>query len=527
MGASRTPTARRRKWDADISPLLRPLVRAYLLGYASAVAPRLLTLLLQLIKSRRRNQKTEQQASSESSSSTVTQQASQEPFFASLKRVLCGGLDPQRFPTFCAVLVGGSTLLEIPLRAAFNRLLRNLSEVARKRLSRWFASFIAAWFSLQLLQSNQSSGFFTETVPIKKQSDDPDSTTTTTTTKYQTIRYAGRTLDLSLFAATRALDVIGGELWHRRHNLFSSPSHPPLSPSPKRRRPPCLTSSTVTHLTDPAIFALSSGLIMWAWIYLPSRLPRAYNRWIASAAAVDPRLIEALQLCRSRAIRYGVDTGRAPLLAAMCADYRLPPRWGDPAVSVPFPCELVHMGCGPSCERHALSRFARSFRWAMATYLPLNLLLAVRAAGRGPAALMKSLQRALVSAARSSSFLGAFIALFYYGVCLMRTRLGPRVLGTGREVRQRIDGGLCVAAGCVLCGWSIMLENAGRRKDMALFVAPRALATLLPRRYAWDMQWRETFVFSFSTAVVFTCVLENRARVRGVLGGVLASVLKP
>jgi hypothetical protein len=62
---------------------------------------------------------------------------------------------------------------------------------------------------------------------------------------------------------------------------------------------------------------------------------------------------------------------------------------------------------------------------------------------------------------------------------------------------------------------------------MALFVAPRAMATLLPRKYALEKQWRETAVFAASTAVVFTCALENKARVRGVLGSVLASVLQP
>lgn len=99
----------------------------------------------------------------------------------------------------------------------------------------------------------------------------------------------------------------------------------------------------------------------------------------------------------------------------------------------------------------------------------------------------------------------------------------------GRDAKgcQKIDGGLCVGTGCALCGWSILLENAGRRKDMALFVVPRALATLFPRRYDLKKQWRETVVFAASTAVVFTCALENTKRVRGVLGGVLAGVLKP
>ncbi|KAK3314941.1 integral membrane protein [Apodospora peruviana] len=488
----RTSTRVRRSWDHGIPPVFRPLVRAYLLGYASAVAPRLLTLLLQHLTRRRVSQDGDKPHQSPSRSKS---------FITSLINILRGGLDWQRFPTFCAVIVGGSTLLQIPLKAAFDRLLKYLSDLTRKRLSRWFASFIAGWLSLQLLQSKESSGF-TETV----------SSSSTSTKPPKTINYAGRTLDLSLFALTRALDVIGGELWARRKARRLSQGKHNWSP----------LEQAVSRLTDPAIFALSSGLIMWTWIYRPSRLPRAYNKWIGSAAAVDPRLIEALVRCRDGSLQYGRDIGQAPLLGGMCADYGWPLDWGDPAKSIPFPCEIVHMGCGANCEYHALSRFERSFRWCMATYLPLNLLLAII---RNPT--RKSLARAFASAARSSAFLGAFIALFYYGVCLTRTRVGPRVLGKHAGARQTIDGGLCVGTGCLLCGWSIMIENAGRRKDVALFVAPRALATLLPRRYGLDKQWRETFVFAFSTAVVFTCVLENKNRVRGVLGNVLHTVLNP
>ncbi len=367
-------------------------------------------------------------------------------------------------------------------------------------MSRWFASFIAGWLSILILQSKQSSGF-TESVPVK--SDAPPGVA------YKTVRYAGRTLDLSLFAATRALDVIIGELWaQRRAGRLAANKWTTLE-------------AVISRCTDPTLFALSSGLVMWTWIYNSTRLPRAYNKWIGAAAAVDRRLTEALRRVRSGELIYGEDTGQAPLLSEMCADYKWPLAWGDPAQSMPFPCEIVHMGCGPSCEKHAVTRFARSFRWAMATYLPLNLLLVIRR----PSA--RSVLRAILSAARSSAFLGAFIALFYYGVCLARSRVGPRVLGRHPAACQTMDGGLCIGTGCVLCGWSIFLENAGRRKDMALFVAPRALATLLPRRYRFEMQWRESIVFAFSTAVVFTCVLENRKRVRGVLGNVLDTVLRP
>lgn len=257
---------------------------------------------------------------------------------------------------------------------------------------------------------------------------------------------------------------------------------------------------------------------MWAWFYEPCRLPRAYTKWISSAAAVDPRLIEALRRCHKGELRYGEETGQAPLLQSMCADYKLPSQWGDPVKAIPFPCEIVHMGCGPSCEYHAVSRFYRSFKWSMATYLPLNILARQKS--------MKGLRIAFRSAARSSSFLAAFISLFYYGVCLARTRLGPHIIGKDTQSRQTIDGGLCVGTGCFMCGWSILIEKAARRKELALFVSPRAMATLLPRKYPLEKQWRETFVFAFSTAVVFTCIRENRQRVRGMLGNVLSSVLE-
>lgn len=277
----------------------------------------------------------------------------------------------------------------------------------------------------------------------------------------------------------------------------------------------------ISKLTDPAVFATSCALIMWTWIYRPSKLPRAYNKWISSAAAVDDRLLEALRRCRSGELQYGVETGQAPLLQAMCVDYKWPLKWGDPARSIPFPCEMVHMGCGPSCEYHALSRFGRSFAWAMTTYLPLNLLLVARRPN------LKGVIHALRSACRSSAFLGAFITFFYYGVCLARSRLGPRLLGHDAAARQHIDAGVCVGSGCLMCGWSVLIENASRRKELALFVAPRALATLLPRRYPLEKQWKETFAFAFSTAIVFTCALENKRRVRGVIGNVLGTVLGP
>lgn len=83
-------------FEQRIPPLVRPVLRAYVLGYASSTAPRLLTLLLTHLSRRRKN----------------IDEKPDDYFLLSFFQILKGGLELQRFPTFCAALVGGSTLLE-------------------------------------------------------------------------------------------------------------------------------------------------------------------------------------------------------------------------------------------------------------------------------------------------------------------------------------------------------------------------------------------------------------------------------
>jgi hypothetical protein len=78
----------------QVPALLQPLIRAYLLGYASTTVPRLLTLFLAYLSKTRKNSEEGHQ------------------FWPSLRETLRRALDWQRFPTFCATLVGGSTLLQ-------------------------------------------------------------------------------------------------------------------------------------------------------------------------------------------------------------------------------------------------------------------------------------------------------------------------------------------------------------------------------------------------------------------------------
>lgn len=276
----------------------------------------------------------------------------------------------------------------------------------------------------------------------------------------------GRTMDLTIFTATRAVDALACMAWSRwvRHR--------------KAQNRWTITEAYAPGLADAGVFAMSAAVVMWAWFYVPERLPRTYEKWIGEVAQVDNRLIEALRRARRGVFVYGKDTGQAPLLESMCRDFGWPEEWGDPAKTAPIPCEMVHMGCGPNCEVHAVSRFARTFKIACATYIPLQIVLRLRKI-KDPAVL----RRAVSEGAQSSVFLATFVSLFYYAVCLARTRIGPKVFDQKTVTPLMWDSGLCVGAGCLMCGWSVLVEQARKRQELALFVAPRAAATVLPRLY--------------------------------------------
>ncbi|KAL4867716.1 hypothetical protein BDV12DRAFT_117510 [Aspergillus spectabilis] len=475
--------------------LIQPILRAYALGYLSTTTPKVISCLRGLWNN---NDLSYQQKSAE------------------LFRALASGTRLGSFPTFCASLVGVSTLLPLlalrVLQSAWRRLRLDpklLSSKKASQLIQFAAAFISAWFSFQILNRKPVSlwNVFREA---------QDGTSQETTVSQQRTRLnpqrrpelAGRTMDLTLFTLTRALDSVACISWAWGQEKWKG--------NPRWT----LASSFAPNLADSAVFAASAAVVMWAWFYVPERLPRSYGRWIGEVAKVDERLIEALRRARRNLFVYGKDTGQAPLLESMCKDFGWPTEWGDPAKTIPIPCEMVHMGCGPSCEKHALSRFVGTFKFACATYIPLQIAFRFRSIKS-----MGSLRRAVSDALRSSSFLASFVSLFYYSVCLSRTRLGPRLFNKETVTPQMWDSGLCVGAGCVMCGWSILVEHARKRQEIALFVAPRAAATVLPRFYDQKYQYRERAAFAVSAAVLLTCFRESPDMVRGVFGRIGRSIV--
>ena len=398
-----------------------------------------------------------------------------------LYRILVGSMALHKLPAFCAALAGGYTFLQIPLKILLGRTRGTLQSRRRNfklstslQASRAIAAFLSAWFSLQLLNYPRERGGQSQAkqpqpnaVAATAANDKFDSRNVARPTKTLPPLLSGRSMDLTLFAVTRAIEAVVGDLWscHKARRVANSRW--------------TSTEAAISRLVDAGVFAISSGTVMWAWIYVPDRLPRAYNKWIQEAAQVDHRLLKVLRKARWGEFVYGKDTGVAPILQSMCKEYGWPLSWGDPAVTIPLPCEMVHMGTGKSCHYHAVSRFARAFKFAFATYLPLQILVKAR----GGTISTKALQKACKEALRSSAFLGAFIGLFYYGVCLSRTQVGYKLVSPKIISPMMWDQGLCIRAGCALCGFSILIEAEKKRQEVAMFVAPRAVATLLPRMY--------------------------------------------
>lgn len=184
--------------------------------------------------------------------------------------LLAGSFAVRRFPTFCAALVGGYTFLQWPLSLLLgyasaasvstrvsSRSLPNASHAT----SRFLAAAISAWFSLEILnpkaiakveqtKSRQAAlnqqehvggtGFTFQTAKMR------DSKTSRASPPF----LAGKTMDLTIFAVTRALDTL-------IVNLYRC-SCPPLA----KIAPASSTVTTISRCADTLIFVLSSATVV-------------------------------------------------------------------------------------------------------------------------------------------------------------------------------------------------------------------------------------------------------------------------
>ncbi|GJN91600.1 hypothetical protein Rhopal_004623-T1 [Rhodotorula paludigena] len=490
-------------------PSTEPFLRAVLLGWAAQSFPALVRVLL--------------------AASTRRSPSSRRQLGTRFLAALCKGLHPRGLGVAFGVAIGGArwaeSLVEPAVRRAYlvavgrTRALREGKGKAREteesladeqqravqdeRNIRALATFASATLSslaaLLVLQSSPSYRRPTRPTASPANGGDLDFLVTPYTpslpasavdapadARLDSRSKQSPTLDLTLFVLVRAADTLARAVYER-------------SPPASGQSAPLLRF--LADQGDTIVFALSSARIMHAWFYAPHLLPPSYSGWILRLARMDPRLLQLLRFARTNRYVYGQkpDAEVAQILV-------------NPQNISRLDCSFVHgkLGAG-SCEANAVKRWARAFLDALMIYLPVHaippLLFSFRRILSQP---RSSLLRILLAASRSSAFLATFVASIY--------------------ASQPLDSGLCVLAGCLACGFSVLIENKRRRREMALYVAPRALYAILDelapsallhsRAGELAALWTERLVFALSSGTVVSAAVHRPDLVSGVVRGV-------
>ena len=188
-----------------------------------------------------------------------------------LYSILAGSFAVRRYSTFCAALVGGYTFLQWPLRLFFDyaSVLSMGENLPSKRLrstshvvSRFLAAVLSAWFSLEVI-NYKAIGKVARKNPKQSTQDHQGYATNGTGLTSQNAEsldsnasqacppvLAGKTLDLTLFAVTRALDSLVVDIYRRS---YPSTANTALVSS---------TLGAISRYADTFIFALSSGTVV-------------------------------------------------------------------------------------------------------------------------------------------------------------------------------------------------------------------------------------------------------------------------
>eukprot|EP00891_Asterochloris_glomerata_P002067 jgi/Astpho2/2067/e_gw1.00038.70.1_t len=234
---------------------------------------------------------------------------------------------------------------------------------------------------------------------------------------------------------------------------------------------------------DALLFAVSSAQIMYSYVMNPKTLPASYWNFIVRTGPIHEVVLEAVR----RNVR------KQPVNIAAVNSY-IRRNGGRTLLQDPFPRQIGAAVLHPHTRspvanvlRAARNTFSRTFPLYLSINLVPYVVLNFRNAAKAP--LMTSLHAAL-SAARSTSFLSAFVGLYQMTISAHRA-----LCKTGDfKLLYFAAGWWLVASG------SILMEKRSRRSELALYVFPRALdsflLTVTPRGWVPSLRFGEVALFS-------------------------------
>lgn len=206
---------------------------------------------------------------------------------------------------------------------------------------------------------------------------------------------------------------------------------------------------------DSLLFALACAQVMYAFIMRPESLPKSYRDFIQKTGPVAAPVYKAVrESCRGS--RVDVESLSAYLSSkGVSSSINL-----EEFPSI-IPCSLIHPNTD-SCLTHNARAASATFRKTFPLYFSLTLVpfvvLHLQKFMDSPA---RTCWHAVRGAVRSTAFLSAFVGIFQGVICLHR-----KVASKDHKLIYWIAGGVAAL--------SVLLEKKSRRKELALYVLPRA-----------------------------------------------------
>jgi hypothetical protein len=193
---------------------------AYLLGYATTTTPRIASIFARYVAKRLK------QRNVKSAKNVDTATGTERELLHQLLATIKGGVRFDGFAMVCGNSLSASFLIVVIVLGGRKALEPMIRRIGGGRISRETCTFLASFGS-----AFAGMTYWHSSHPRK------------------------RTVDLTLAAFVRAIDVIVQNHW-------------------RRRNPSTRVEQTLKREADAIVFAVSCAIIMFAWFYTPERLPK-------------------------------------------------------------------------------------------------------------------------------------------------------------------------------------------------------------------------------------------------------------
>ena len=173
----------------------------------------------------------------------------------------------------------------------------------------------------------------------------------------------------------------------------------------------------------------------------------------------------------------------------------LSPEWLDKVYRAEYvPCHVIH---DHSCEWNAIRKFMLVFNMAYKFYIPIHLLpTLIFKRSRITKEPMRIVKYVVKNVIQSSCFISCYVAIFWYFCCVFRNQ------------RLKTDKWNVIGA-AFLCSFSILFEPSNRRTELALYMFPRFVESMMlffeKRGYFMTVSNGEVGAFAVSLGVIMYC----------------------